>query len=112
MRIRPPRRKGRNLPTSQPRGPVMRFANYLNRLRQYLRRGSPRQRPEKFQSRPRVEELEGRMLLSTLNLDALVHANATYTASTGVANNLTVSEIFQPFVRNRIFTDTAEKITV
>jgi hypothetical protein len=48
----------------------MRFLKYVNRFRQYLRRQPRRQRPEEFRNRPRVEELEGRMLLSTLFIDA------------------------------------------
>jgi hypothetical protein len=95
----------------------MRFLNVLNRFRHYLGRGRQRPRPAKPQCRPRVEELEGRALLSTLNLNAVVNAKATYTAGAGVANNLTMSEFVFVLPHGgslveRIFTDTAEKIHV
>src|SRR5713226_4750166 len=94
----------------------MRLLSYLNRFGKYLRGGPQRRRPEQFQSRPRIEELESRMLLSTLNLDAVFAAKATYTAGAGVANNLTLSEqvvvVNKQSILEHIFTDTAEKITV
>jgi hypothetical protein len=68
----------------------MRIANYLNRFRQYLRRGSPSWRREKLHSRPRLEQLEDRMVPSTLFVDAA--GNAHYLASDGVVNNVTLSE--------------------
>src|SRR5262245_4646995 len=45
---------------------VMRFFNSLNRFRQYLRRSSQRQRPEKFVRRPTLEALEDRRLMATV----------------------------------------------
>jgi hypothetical protein len=92
----------------------MRFLNHLNRFGQYLRRGRQGRRPDKFLSRPRLEGLESRMLLSTLSIDSAGHA--VYTAGAGVANNLTLSQQITPlpfpFTIERVFTDTAEKITV
>jgi hypothetical protein len=44
----------------------MHFAHYLDRFRRYLRRGTPRRRPEKFRSRPSLQALEDRMLLSSV----------------------------------------------
>jgi hypothetical protein len=92
----------------------MRFLNSLNRLRQYLRRCPERQRPAKFQSRPRVEELEGRVLLSTLNIDAFSHA--TYTGGSTIGDNLTLSEKTVPIgfgsLALRTFTDPVEVINV
>ena len=44
----------------------MRFLNYLNRFSKYVRPQLHKHRTEKYQSRPRLEELEGRMVLSTL----------------------------------------------
>jgi hypothetical protein len=96
----------------------MRFLNSLNHFRQYLGRGRQRPRPAKVQSRPQVEELEGRTLLSTLNLDAVVFAKATYKAGTGVNNNLDLTDFRFSLPHGggtlveHIFTDTAEKITV
>jgi Ca2+-binding RTX toxin-like protein len=99
----------------------MRFADSLRRFRQSLRR-PPSRRPEKFQARPRVEQLEDRMVPSTLNVDAL--GNAVYSGSSGIANNVTLSErplILPPppgtatptlFLFERIITDKAETITV
>jgi hypothetical protein len=88
----------------------MRFFNYLNRLHRSLRRGSPRQRPEKFQSRPRIEQLEDRLVPSTLTVDAV--GNAKYLASPSVNNNVTLSERALGRFRQEIITDTSEKITV
>jgi hypothetical protein len=42
----------------------MRITKYLNRFRQHLRRGLPQQQREMFRSRPTLEALEDRMLLS------------------------------------------------
>jgi hypothetical protein len=43
----------------------MRFVNSLNRFRQHQCRGSQKQQPQKFRSRPSLEALEDRKLLST-----------------------------------------------
>jgi Ca2+-binding RTX toxin-like protein len=99
----------------------MRFADSLRRFRQSLRRPL-RRPPEKFQARPRLEQLEDRMVPSTLNVDAL--GNAHYLGSSGFVNNVTLSErpfLLQPppgavtpnlFFFERVITDTAETITV
>jgi hypothetical protein len=92
----------------------MRFLNSLNRFRQYLRRGRKGRRPEKLHSRPRVEELEGRALLSTLNITLLPFtraAIATYTGDAG-APSLTLSETPNGFLARRVFTDTGTPIFV
>jgi hypothetical protein len=93
----------------------MRLLNALKRFRQYLRRGRQSQRPQRLQSRPRLEELESRMLLSTMYIDGSY--NATYTGNSALfGDNLTMS--FQtkstPFVllAERSFTDTVDTINV
>jgi Ca2+-binding RTX toxin-like protein len=100
----------------------MRIFTFLNRFRPYLRRRPPSRRPAQLRARPRVEQLEDRMVPSTLFVDNL--GNAQYFGSSGAANNVTLSErpfILQPppgaatptlFLFERIITDTAETITV
>src|SRR5215831_5819088 len=68
----------------------MGIANHLNRFSKYLRRDRRKQRPEKLQNRPRLEQLEDRMVLSTLFVD--LSGNAHYLASNGVDSNVTLSE--------------------
>jgi hypothetical protein len=92
----------------------MRFWNSLNRLRKQLRRGQQARRPAQVTTRPRLEALEDRTVPSTLNIDA--GGNVTYTATAGVANNVTLSEkiiphkFFQQDVM--VLSDTAETINV
>jgi hypothetical protein len=100
----------------------MGIANHLNRFGKYLRRNRRKQRPEKLQNRPRLEQLEDRMVLSTLFVD--LSGNAHYIASNGVDNNVTLSErrlfIDPPkgselpivLLTENAITDTAETITV
>jgi Ca2+-binding RTX toxin-like protein len=100
----------------------MLFANYLNRLRQHLRRRPESRRPELYQNRPRIERLEDRWVPSTLDVNAFGVAH--YLASPGVANDVTLSErvlVIDPprgslipirFLFETVITDTAEKITV
>jgi Ca2+-binding RTX toxin-like protein len=95
--------------------------NFLSPLNRFRRR-PPSRRPEKPRARPRVEQLEDRLVPSTLSVDAL--GNAQYLGSPAVANNVTLSErplILQPpagattpslILFERVITDTAEKITV
>src|SRR5260370_3102934 len=92
----------------------MRLLNSLKRFRQYLRRGPQKQRPDKVRSRLRVEELEDRMLLSTLNITLLPFtraAIATYTGDAG-APSLTLSETPNGSLAERTFTDTGTPIFV
>jgi hypothetical protein len=76
-----------------------------------------------LQGRPRIELLEDRLVPSTLDINAF--AVAHYLASTGVANNVTLSErvvvLDSPSARatipihfaiETVITDTAEKINV
>ncbi len=101
----------------------MRIANYLNRFYKYLRRQPQRQRPEHLRSRPCLEQLEDRMVLSTLFVDT--SGNAHYVGSPGAANNVTLSQ--RPFILAPssasaptsipilfadVITDTAETINV
>jgi Ca2+-binding RTX toxin-like protein len=100
----------------------MRFADSLSRFRQYLRPRPASRRLAPPRARLWVEQLEDRMVPSTLTVDAL--GNAQYHGSSGFANNVTLSErplILQPppgavtptlILFERIITDTAETITV
>jgi hypothetical protein len=88
----------------------MRFVNDLNRFRQYLGRGRQSPRPPKFQSRLRLEQLEDRLVPSTLSVSAV--GNASYTAFTGLSDNLTVSKKLTFFGTERILTDTTQNIFV
>jgi hypothetical protein len=92
----------------------MRFADSLSRFRQYLRSGRQRQRPEKFQSLLRLEQLEDRLVPSTLSIDSLGHG--IYFSSPGPADNLTLSERIVPtghgFGIEDVLTDTTQKISV
>jgi Ca2+-binding RTX toxin-like protein len=101
----------------------MRLANHLNRFHKYLRRQPHMQRLRTLQSRPRLEQLEDRQLLSTLFVDA--SGNAHYFGSPGIANNVTLSEkplilgpsssstsASLPLVFVDVLTDTAETIHV
>ncbi|HEV3202426.1 MAG TPA: hypothetical protein VGZ73_31230, partial [Bryobacteraceae bacterium] len=66
----------------------MRLGNPLNRIRRYLRPSRPKQLREKFQNHLRLEELEDRMVLSTLYIDAF--NNASYFGNSGlIGDNLT-----------------------
>lgn len=89
----------------------MRFLNSLKRFRQSLRRGGHRPRPEKFHSQPRVEELEDRMLLSTLNINFA--SQAVYTGGSTFGDNLILSEkTVSGSVVQRVFNDPVETINV
>jgi hypothetical protein len=96
----------------------MRFTNYLNRLRQSLRCGPQHRRHQPQRSRPQLEPLEDRLVPSTLQADFGLGGKifAHYTASPGVNNNLTLSELHVPFghgfLTEVVITDTAEKINV
>jgi hypothetical protein len=88
----------------------MRIFNSLNRFRQYFHRTRQcRARPPK---RLCVEELEARMALSTLFIDA--SGNATYTGGSTIGDNLTLSERTVPILFGslalRTFTDPVEVI--
>jgi hypothetical protein len=87
---------------------------YLNRLRNYLGRGWHK-RPAKCQSRPGIEALENRMLLSTLFIDG--SNNATYNGNSALfGDTLTMSEktvlTFFGRIAERTFTDSADTINV
>jgi len=89
----------------------MRFLNPLNRFRQYLRPSQQGKRPEKSQRRLCIEELEGRIVLSTLFIDA--SGNATLTGSTfPTGDSITLSNQTVAGVESRTFTDALETITV
>jgi hypothetical protein len=92
----------------------MRFLKTWNRFLQQLGRDRQKRRPVPYRSRLRLEELEGRTVPSTLNIDAA--GNAVYTASTGVANNVTLTEKIIPhkFFQQDVLviSDTAETISV
>jgi Ca2+-binding RTX toxin-like protein len=92
----------------------MRFWNSLSHLRKQLRCGQQARRPAHVTTRPRLEALEDRTVPSTLNIDAI--GDVTYTASAGIANNVTLSEkiIFHKFFQQDVLvlSDTAETINV
>jgi hypothetical protein len=101
----------------------MRFANLLSRFRNTLRRGRQARRSEDSRSRPQLEQLESRLVPSTLQADFGLGGKIVthYTASAGVNNNVTLSERFLPiispgqiirFLRQDVITDTSEKINV
>jgi hypothetical protein len=96
--------------------------NSSNIFRQALRRGRQGWRSERFRNRPGLEPFEDRVVPSTLSGDAL--GNAHHLASSGVANNLTLSERIVPlaapspsgtsapvrFLVEDVITDTSETI--
>jgi hypothetical protein len=86
----------------------------LNTSPRSRRHGRQRPRPEKFRSRPRLEELEGRIVPSTLNIDA--SKNALFVGnSTLFSESLTLSQTHPPLnfaSVERIFTDPSDTITV
>jgi hypothetical protein len=100
----------------------MGIAYHLNRFGKYLHRDRRKQRPEKIKPRPRLEQLEDRMVLSTLFVE--LNGAAHYIANNGVNNNVALSErrliidppkgseLPIPFLTENLLTDTAEKITV
>jgi hypothetical protein len=102
----------------------MRFVNHLNCFSRCLRLGGQGQRLPKVQSRLCVEQLEDRMVPSTLFADAF--GNISYLASPGAANSVTLSERLVllapsssgsattplPLVFEDVITDTAETINV
>src|SRR5262245_51044466 len=96
----------------------MRFLTSLNRFCQSLRRQPRSRRPERFVSLPRLEQLEGRVVPSTLEANFGLGGKVFehYTASSGVDNNVTLSErtvrIGFRFFTRVVLTDTAEKINV
>src|SRR5262245_60732291 len=92
----------------------MHFSKCLNRFRQYLSRCRQSQRTAMFPRQPGLEQLEDRLVPSTLFVDFF--GKAHYIASQHVANNVTLSEKrvtigHLSFLEN-ILADTAEKITV
>jgi hypothetical protein len=92
----------------------MRFVNYLNRYRRYLRPQARRWRPEKIENWLRLEQLDDRVVPSTLQVDFGFGGKVFghYTASAGVNNNLTLSErVVGPF-HQVVITDTAENVNV
>jgi hypothetical protein len=89
----------------------MRSLNSLNDFRRYLRPSRQRQRPEKSRRRLCIEELEGRIVLSNLFIDA--SGNATLTGSTSpTGDSITLSDQTVAGVETRTFTDALESITV
>jgi hypothetical protein len=103
----------------------MQVVNCLNRFRQSLRSQpqSRRARILQFQGRPSIELLEDRMVLSTLDVNGFAFAH--YLASSGVNNNVTLSQrvvVLDPASQNTtlpihfgietVISDTAETITV
>jgi hypothetical protein len=92
----------------------MHIVDSLKRFRRYLRPGRQKPRPEKFRSRLHVEELEDRMLLSTLSIDA--SNNAVFSGNSKLfGENLSLSVTIPPFSFNtvqRTFTDPNDTITV
>jgi hypothetical protein len=92
----------------------MRFLNFLNCVRKYQRSHRQMQRPTKFQSLLRLEELEDRLVPSTLNIDTLGHG--IYFSSPGPADNLTLSVRIVPtghtFGIEDVLTDTTQEISV
>jgi hypothetical protein len=86
-------------------------------LRKLTKRwGALPRRPVRVSTRPpTLETLEDRLVPSTLSVDAV--GNASYTALAGVKDNLTLSERtvighFGIVLRERVLTDTAQKIFV
>jgi hypothetical protein len=92
-----------------------RIMNSVNRFRQYLGRGGQRPLPAMLRRRPRVEELEGRLVPSTLNIDSFNNAvfvgNSTLSSETLTLSEKTVVTPFGP-VAERTFTDSADPINV
>ena len=76
----------------------MRHLKFFNRFRQYLQRGRRRPSPEKLRIRPRLEELENRLVLSTLYIDSGDHAefvgNSALSSETLTMSEKTVPTIF------------------
>jgi hypothetical protein len=93
----------------------MRFLNSLNRFRTYLRRGRQRPRPEKLRSRPCLEELEGRIVLSTLSIgtgdQAVFSGNSKLFSENLTLSETTVPTLFGPIAK-RTFTDPNDTINV
>jgi Ca2+-binding RTX toxin-like protein len=103
----------------------MRFVNCLNRFHQCLRRQPRSRRSRIFHGRPTIELLEDRMVPSTLDVNGSGAGFAHYLASSGVANDVTLSQRLvllapaaQPgtiplkFGLETVITDTAETINV
>jgi hypothetical protein len=101
----------------------MRFVNYLNRLGRCFHRQPHARRPERLERRLSIEQLETRMVPSTLNVD--LSGNAHFFGSPSGANSVTLSEkvvIFDPpassakippvFLFEKVITDTTQTITV
>jgi hypothetical protein len=93
----------------------MRLLNSLNRFRSHLHRSPYRPRPRKFQSRPRLEELENRIVPSTLNIDsgnnAVFIGNSSLSSETLTMSEKTVRTLFGN-IAERTFTDANDTITV
>jgi hypothetical protein len=93
----------------------MRLLNSLSRFHQYVNRGRQKPRPGKFWSRPRLEELEDRLVLSTLNISsgnqAFFVGNSALSSETLTMSEKTVPTIFGA-IAERTFTDSNDTITV
>jgi hypothetical protein len=89
--------------------------NSLNRFLKYLGRGRQRPRSRKFPCRLRIEEFEGRIVPSTLNISAgnqaLFVGNSTLLVETLTMSETTVGSFFGP-IAERTFTDPSDTINV
>jgi hypothetical protein len=74
-----------NRPRPQLRGIIMRFLNCLNRCRRFLGFNSSKRRPERLRSRPALEALEDRLVLSAATQTA---ATLTITADPGSTSSV------------------------